>query len=73
MYQTKNKVFLQHKTPQILKKYTIQILGGDSFFSSLVCLYYVNSKKPAFIKSCGNILLTELTPKPIWSTILDVF
>ena len=33
----------------------------------------VNGKKPAFFKSLGNISFTELTPRPIWSTILDVF
>ena len=33
----------------------------------------VNGEKPSFKKSCGNIFFTELTPRPIWSTILNVF
>ena len=33
----------------------------------------VNGKKSAFIKSCGNIFIIELTPRPVWSTILNVF
>ena len=33
---------------------------------------YVNSKKHAFIKRNGDFFFTELVPRPIWSTILDV-